>query len=46
MSHWTLVPRDAARRYGKKWLGSQTGLENAELIEVTQVSLLMDFGGL
>lgn len=27
-----------------KWLGSQTGLENAELIEVTQVSLLWTLG--
>lgn len=29
-----------------KWLASQTGLENAELIEVAQISLLPDFGDL
>lgn len=46
VSHRTLVPRDAAKRYVMKWLGGQTGLENAELIELAQVSLLWDFGGL
>lgn len=46
VSHRTLVPRDAAKRYEMKWLGGQTGLENAELIELAQVSLLWDFGGL
>lgn len=45
VSHWTLVPREAAKRYVMKWLGSQTALVNAQLIEVTQVSLLKDFGG-
>lgn len=29
-----------------KRLGGQTGWENAELIELAQVSLLWDFGGL
>lgn len=46
VSHWTLVPRDATKRYVMKWLASQTGLENAELIEVAQISLLPDFGDL
>lgn len=44
--HCTLVSRDAAKRYVMKWLGSQTGLENAELIEVAQVSFLLEFWGL
>lgn len=43
VSHWTLVPRDTAERYVMKWLGSQTGLENAELIEVTQVFCFVSF---
>ena len=45
VSHWTQVPRDAAKRYVMKWSGSQTGLENAELIEVTQISFLKDLRG-
>lgn len=45
VSHWTLVPRDVAKRYVMKWLDRQTGLEHAELIEVTQVSLLEDLRG-
>ena len=44
VSHRTLVPRDAAKRYEMKWLGDQTGLEYAVIIELDQVFLLWDFG--
>lgn len=46
VSHWTLVARDSTKRYMMKWLAGQTGLENAELIKVAQISLLLDFGDL
>lgn len=42
--HWILVLEDTGpKRYVMKWLGTQTGLGNAELVEVTQVCLWQDF---